>query len=260
MLIHEGAAQGVSAAGFYTHDNYERAASFLEWMTERIHSNENYKTVGMLEVMNEPVHAGDHAAEAADMIHTFYPLAWNRIRARESQLGVQDQDRLHIQFMVCKRKRCNEKRRLAHAVQGNAWGSGDPTSALPSTDFAAFDDHRYYKWDGSVAKSKSGYINAACNDRREDGVVVGEWSISVADDVESNDEFGIRGRTDQADWYRGFWAAQVQAFEKSAGWVFWTWKCNWIGGFDEWRWCYKSAVAAGVIPKDAGSAGDVDVC
>lgn len=211
-------------------------------MTEKIHTNDTYKTVGMLEVINEPVHAGDHASEAADMIHTFYPLAWNRIRDRESKLGIKDQDRLHIQFM------------------GNAWGSGDPTSALPSTAFAAFDDHRYYKWDGSVPKNKNGYINAACNDKREDGIIVGEWSISVADDVESNDEFGIRGRTDQVDWYKKFWAAQVQAFEKSAGWVFWTWKCNWIGGFDEWRWCYKSAVAAGAIPKDAGSAGDVHPC
>jgi len=111
-----------------------------------------------------------------------------------------------------------------------------------------------------VAKTKEGYIGAACGDRREDGVIVGEWSISVADDVESNDEFGIRGRPEQAAWYKGFWAAQVQAFEKSAGWVFWTWKCNWINGFDEWRWCYKSAVAAGAIPDDAGSAASISPC
>lgn len=111
-----------------------------------------------------------------------------------------------------------------------------------------------------MQKSKDGYINAVCSDKREDGIIVGEWSISVADDVESNDEFGIRGRTDQVDWYKSFWAAQVQTFEKSAGWVFWTWKCNWIGGFNEWRWCYKSAVDAGVIPKDAGSASSLSPC
>ncbi|OAQ83594.1 endo-beta- - protein [Purpureocillium lilacinum] len=233
---------GVSQPGFYNNDNYERAAKFLEWMAERIHTNAAYSTVGMLEVMNEPVHSGDYPNEAADMVKTFYPLAWNRIRDTESRLGVADADRLHIQFM------------------SKAWGSGDPSSALPSTDDAAFDDHRYYKWDGSVAKTKDGYIGAACGDRREDGVIVGEWSISVADDVESNDEFGIRGRPEQAAWYKGFWAAQVQAFEKSAGWVFWTWKCNWINGFDEWRWCYKSAVAAGAIPDDAGSAASISPC
>ncbi|KAJ6437124.1 C6 zinc finger domain-containingprotein [Purpureocillium lavendulum] len=233
---------GVSQPGFYNTDNYERAAKFLEWMAERIHTNDAYSTVGMLEVMNEPVHSGDYPNEAADMVKTFYPLAWNRIRETESRLGVQDADRLHIQFM------------------SKAWGSGDPTSALPSTDDAAFDDHRYYKWDSSVQKSKDGYIGAACGDKREDGVIVGEWSISVADDVESNDEFGIRDRPDQVDWYKRFWAAQVQAFEKSAGWVFWTWKCNWINGFDEWRWCYKSAVAAGAIPNDAGSAASISPC
>lgn len=92
--------QGVDQAGFYNHDNYERAAQFLEWMAERIHTNDNYKSVGMLQVINEPVHSGDHPSEAADMVNTFYPLAWNRIRDREAKLSVKDDDRLHIQFMV----------------------------------------------------------------------------------------------------------------------------------------------------------------
>jgi glucan endo-1,6-beta-glucosidase len=130
---------------------------------------------------------------------------------------------------------------------------------LPSTDFVSFDDHRYYKWDTSVPTSKDGYINAACSDNRGDAII-GEWSISVADSVESNDEFGIRDRPEQAEWYRNFWAAQVQAFERSNGWIFWTYKCNWIGGMDEYRWCYESAVAAGAIPEDAASAGSISVC
>ena len=33
--------------------------------------------------------------------------------------------------------------------------------------------------------------------------------------------------------------------------------CNWIGGIDEWRWCYQSAVRAGVIPQDATSAQSI---
>ena len=49
-------------------------------------------------------------------------------------------------------------------------------------------------------------------------------------------------------------------FEKSGGWVFWTWKCNWIGGKDEWRWCYESAVAAGAIPEDATTASSISPC
>ncbi|UKZ69749.1 uncharacterized protein TrAtP1_010753 [Trichoderma atroviride] len=233
---------GVSQPGFYTEANYERAADFLEWMTERIHTNATYASVGMLEVINEPVHSGDFPSQAADMVNTYYPLAWNRIRDTESKLGVSDDKRLHIQFMA------------------SAWGSGDPTSALPSTDFAAFDDHRYLKWDTSVTATKDGYLNAACSDKRDDNVIVGEWSISVADNVQDNDELGIKNRSDQADWYQQFWAAQVLAFEKSAGWVFWTWKCNWITGYDDWRWCYQSAVAAGAIPKDAGSAASINPC
>ncbi|KAM0517652.1 hypothetical protein ACHAPE_004624 [Trichoderma viride] len=233
---------GVSQPGFYTEANYERAADFLEWMTERIHTNATYASVGMLEVINEPVHSGDFPSQAADMVNTYYPLAWNRIRDTESKLGVSDDKRLHIQFM------------------DSAWGSGDPTSALPSTDFAAFDDHRYLKWDTSITATKDGYLNAACSDKRDDNAIVGEWSISVADNVQDNDELGIKNRSDQADWYQKFWAAQVLAFEKSAGWVFWTWKCNWIAGYDDWRWCYQSAVAAGAIPKDAGSAASINPC
>ncbi|KFH43073.1 Glucan endo-1,6-beta-glucosidase B-like protein [Hapsidospora chrysogenum ATCC 11550] len=234
---------GVDYPEFYNQENYERALKFLEWMADRIHTNQAYYNVGMLQVMNEPVHSSEYPSEAADMIAKFYPQAYERIRAAEAKLNVADADRLHIQYM------------------GTAWGSGDPTSSLPSTEGTAFDDHRYYRWDPSVERSKSGYINAACNDQREDGIIVGEWSLAVAEDVENNDEFSIRNASqEQIEWYRGWWAAQVQAFERSGGWVFWTWKCNWIGGFDEWRWCYKSAVAAGAIPRDAGSAAEISPC
>lgn len=91
----------VSYPGFYTQDNYERANKFLEWMAERIHMNNSYRTVGTLQVMNEPVHASDYGSLAADMIANFYPNAWTRIRSREDQLGVSLNDRLHIQMMVC---------------------------------------------------------------------------------------------------------------------------------------------------------------
>ncbi|KAI4870992.1 glycoside hydrolase family 5 protein [Hypoxylon rubiginosum] len=222
----------VSYPGFYTQDNYERANKFLEWMAERIHMNNSYRTVGTLQVMNEPVHASDYGSLAADMIANFYPNAWTRIRSREDQLG------------------------------DKSWGSGDPSSHLPDTTFALYDDHRYYKWDGSVTTTKDGYISAACQDSRGGSdTVVGEWSLAVADAVQSNDEFQIGNATaDQVAWYRQYWAAQAQAFERSGGWVFWSWKCNWIGGVDEWRWCYRSAVAAGVIPGDAASAASISPC
>lgn len=69
-------------------------------MTKRIHTNGNYTTVGMIEVMNEPVRSGKWQAEATDMRKNFYPKAFHRIQAMEGYLDVAESDRLHIQFMV----------------------------------------------------------------------------------------------------------------------------------------------------------------
>ncbi|KAI0439424.1 glycoside hydrolase superfamily [Xylaria telfairii] len=233
----------VDSPGFYTADNYERAYKFLEWMTERVHTNSAYFNVGMLQVINEPVHAGDYPSQAADMVANYYPTAWTRIRNREAQLNVADNDKLHIEYMA------------------EAWGSGNPNQNLPDTTFAFYDDHRYYKWDPSVTTTQDGYISAICSDNRGGSdLIVGEWSISVADNVQYNAEFDIRDTDANNDWYKKFFAAQVHTFEKSGGWVFWSWKCNWIAGFNEWRWCYKSAVDAGIIPKDAGSVAGQSPC
>ncbi|KAI1343151.1 glycoside hydrolase family 5 protein [Xylariaceae sp. FL0016] len=233
----------VDTPGFYTTDNYERAYKFLEWMTERIHTNAAYANVGMLEVMNEPVQSYADSSAAADMIANYYPTAWTRIRDREDQLSVAESDRLHIQYMA------------------EAWGSGDPTTNLPDTTFASYDDHRYLKWDTSIDASRDGYINAACNDNRGgDDIIIGEWSISVADDVQYSSDLDIKDTDANNAWYTDFWAAQAQAFERSGGWVFWSWKCNYIAGFNEWRWCYKSAVEAGIIPEDASTAASISPC
>ena len=93
-------SQGVDYPEFYNQGNYERASQFLEWMANRIHTNEAYFNVGMLEVMNEPVHSGEYPSEAADMIANFYPQAYQRIRDAEDAINFADGDRLHIQFMV----------------------------------------------------------------------------------------------------------------------------------------------------------------
>lgn len=66
-------------------------------MTNRIHTNGNYTTVGMLQVLNEPVRGG---VNATDMRKNFYPKAYERIQAAEAKLNVAKADRLHIQFMV----------------------------------------------------------------------------------------------------------------------------------------------------------------
>jgi len=86
--------------GFFNTSQYERAYQFLEWMTNRIHTNGNYSSVGMLEVLNEPAR---NAQLDATLISEYYPTAWSRIRAAEASLGVSSDDRLHIQIMVSPR-------------------------------------------------------------------------------------------------------------------------------------------------------------
>ncbi|KAI3579443.1 glycoside hydrolase superfamily, partial [Fusarium oxysporum f. sp. albedinis] len=216
--------------GFYTAENYERAFKFLEWMTKRIHTNGNYTTVGMLEVLNEPVRAGKWKAEADDMIKNYYPGAYKRIQAMEGYLKVPKADRLHIQYM------------------GKSWGAGDPRQYLPDDDLIFFDAHRYLSFDNRIAGNKKAYIQTACKDNMGQHVFVGEWSLSVNSTLKNTDEFKIEG---QETWYKAYWAAQAESFEKSDGWFFWSWKCDGDLGKKDWRWCYQAAVAAGVIPKDA---------
>ena len=90
--------QDASSPGFYVDYQYERAYKFLEWMANIIHTNSNYRRVGMLEIVNEPVHHGNSQTES--MRKTYYPTAWARIRAAEAALNVSADNRLHIQMMV----------------------------------------------------------------------------------------------------------------------------------------------------------------
>lgn len=109
-------------------------------------------------------------------------------------------------------------------------------------------------------------MSAACgDDRGGNSVIIGEWSLAISDEYQSEPEFAISGNeTDiaaQKEWYQSFWAAQVQNFEQSAGGhIFWTYKCNYVGGIEEWRWCYQYAVAEGVIPDDVSSAVSLSPC
>lgn len=140
--------------------------------------------------------------------------------------------------------------------KGTSWGSGNPRQNLTSTTRAFFDTHRYLSFDARLLGTRSAYLSAACADDMGSDVFVGEWSLSVNSTLKNTAEFAPRG---QEAWYRDYWAAQAQAqaFERSDGWFFWSWKCD---GTDDWRWCYKAAVAAGVIPEDAGAADSLSPC
>jgi hypothetical protein len=219
--------------GFYVDYQYERALKFLEWMTNIIHTNSNYRNVGMLEILNEPV----DASGVKDMRSSYYPNAFKRIRAAEAALGVASNNFLHIQMMNTK------------------WGSGDPHEYLTNDYFAAYDDHRYVKWDTSVPVSKDSYIKSSCNDDRGPNwpTIVGEWSLSVPDDVQWTGDWNP---STQQDFYKKWFAAQVISYERQQGWVFWTWKSE----LGDYRWTYRDAVAAGVIPRNLDSVYSLGVC
>jgi GH35 family endo-1,4-beta-xylanase len=65
--------QMASEAGFYVDYQYERALKFLEWMTGLIHTVNEFRNVGMLEVVNEPVQDND---KATSMRQNYYPKAF----------------------------------------------------------------------------------------------------------------------------------------------------------------------------------------
>ncbi|KAI9729166.1 MAG: hypothetical protein M1834_007073 [Cirrosporium novae-zelandiae] len=226
--------QYASTAGFYVDYQYERALKFLEWMTNIIHSNDNMRNVGMIEIVNEPI---QDAETVQTMRESYYPDAFTRIRAAETALGITSNDYLHIQMMNTK------------------WGSGSPSEYLTDDYFAAYDDHRYVKWDSSVTVSQSSYLSNSCNDDRggDSPTIVGEWSLSPPDDVEWTTDWNP---STHESFYQNWYAAQVMTYEKQDGWVFWAWKSQ----LGDYRWSYQDAVSAGVIPTDIDDVYDWGSC
>lgn len=104
----------------------------------------------------------------------------------------------------------------------------------------------YLKWDTSVTVSQSGYLTNTCNDNRnsdnETPTIVGEFSLSVPDDVQWTSAWDP---SMQQAFYSQWFAAHVTKYEEyTNGWIFWAWKSQ----LGDYRWSYQDAVAAGVIP------------
>ncbi|EPS43631.1 hypothetical protein H072_2359 [Dactylellina haptotyla CBS 200.50] len=239
--IEENAFTGQYAptAGFYADYQYKRAIVFLGWITRKVYTKpEVYGNVGMLQVLNEP--KAWKPEVTATLISEFYPRAWKKIRGVEDELGIRKDKRLHVMFM------------------DEMWGSGNPNANLPDTEMASYDYHKYVKWDTSVEVSKDAYMRYSCTQTLacKKPLVVGEWSLSVPDNVEHTDEW----KTDApgaVSWYSNWFIAQQQMYERSGlGWVFWNWKST----LGDWRWSYRDAVNAGVIPKTLAQSAKWNVC
>jgi hypothetical protein len=185
----------------------------------------------MLEVLNEPERNHNN------LVSEYYANAYSKVRDVESGLNISDDKKLTIQFMDA------------------SWGAGNPKDVLGDKPSVAYDDHRYLKW-APIEQSKTSYLSTSCSDSFGSDVIVGEWSLAVDTAVEWQAEWDPTKDANK-DFYKQWWAAQVQSYEKGAGWVFWSWKTQ-LGG--DWRWSYKAAVEAGVIPKDPGQAGKLSGC
>ena len=61
-------------ADFYNDYNYGRAIEWLRWMTDIIHTREQFRNAGMLELINEPLNWGD---QVDSLRSQFYVEAYN---------------------------------------------------------------------------------------------------------------------------------------------------------------------------------------
>jgi aryl-phospho-beta-D-glucosidase BglC (GH1 family) len=226
--------QNSPTPGFFETWQFDRAYTFLQVMTERIHSNNAYRTTGMLEVLNEPARGHTNLLD-------YYKTALAKVRETEAKLNIGADKALTVQFMA------------------NSWGAGNPKSVIGDAPNVAYDDHRYLKW-ANVEQSKQSYIATSCSDsfgsEGNNPIMIGEWSLAVDDNQEKNPDWTPDNEANKA-FYTQWWAAQVQTFEKGLGWAFWSWKTQ-LG--NDWRWSYSAAVEAGVIPKDPSQAAQLARC
>lgn len=184
-----------------------------------------FRNVGMIEVINEPT------AGHPTLVSAFYPTAYSKIRDIENSLGVPPKDYLHIQFMDA------------------AWGAGDAKQILGNQSFINYDHHHYLRWSPEIAPNHAAYLQASSNvDVGGDGntpKMVAEWSLSSLAVAENSSEFEVKSGKN-SDFYSQWYSAQVSSYEKQDGWIFWSWKTEMDG---DYRWSYKDAVEAGIIPK-----------
>ncbi|KAK8049067.1 glycoside hydrolase family 5 protein [Apiospora phragmitis] len=225
--------------GFFSQYNYDRASRFLTWMTQRIYNTPSYKkAVGVIEVVNEPERGNARSQQEKDTLtQVYYPQALRAVRAVEDSMNVNQADRLHVQFM------------------DGLWDSGNPKSNLPSDSRVMFDDHNYV---GDAIPQKDNakqadYMWYTCkdDDRLTDGdtpKVVGEFSLTVKASIENNSDFDPH-QSQNYPFYQQWWGAQQRLYEKTNGWIFWTWKTQ----LNNPRWDYQLAISSpyNFIPNSA---------
>lgn len=167
----------------------------------------------------------------------YYTTAYSKIREIEASLNVPAEKQLTIQFMDA------------------SWGAGNPRDVLGDKSGIAYDDHRYLKW-APISQTKDSYMKTSCSDKFAQDVIVGEWSLAVDSGKEWDPDFDPTKEENKV-WYKQWWATQISSYESGLGWVFWSWNAQ-LGS--DWRWGYKAAVEADIIPSNINDAAGLVRC
>ncbi|KAK8151162.1 glucan endo-1,6-beta-glucosidase B [Phyllosticta citrichinensis] len=231
-----------STTGFYQSD-YEsgRAYEFLAWMTNQTHTNTAFRNVGTIEIANEPKR--EDSGDTQWLVQHFYGSAIDAIVQAEEALGVEDAGRLHI------------------AVMDDLWGSGpSPSTALSTTQLSRllYDDHNYQASPITAAgNTPSAALTYTCADTVGQGnrvdaqtpKIVGEWALKL--DMLAGQEVATE---ENRKFFEQYFAAQMDMYERTRGWVYWSWKVKGSEDFgDTLQWGYLNAVVAGIVNVDLGA-------
>ncbi|KIL83640.1 hypothetical protein FAVG1_13148 [Fusarium avenaceum] len=189
--------QNAKPAGFFNQHNFGRAKKWLAWITDCIHTNPIYYSMGIIEVLNEPVSRHDKdnryptPGQDPGLIYQFYPAALRAVSDTEAMLNVSDDQKLHVQFISSK------------------WDSGDPLSISAVADDAlvAFNNHNYIGFAlGDQKGDPYQLLHSACTDDRvvkgQDFTITGEWSMT------SDYDWGDK------EFFQRLFTAQQQLYEK----------------------------------------------
>ncbi|KAM0750485.1 glycoside hydrolase, partial [Meredithblackwellia eburnea MCA 4105] len=189
-------------AGFYQESNYQKACQALSNWTTMVHTVDDFSNVVMIQVLNEPIQSKPD--EIPGLLDSYYPAAQKAIRDAETALGVT--------------RPCFK---LVNAGLPIYWGSGDPTSKLSTTDHTVYEDHDYVTWITSD-QSRKGYMSYSCSDgMRGETPIFYHINYSILTSKVQLSEFGLES-SGAKQWYSQWASAQLTAYEKGAGWLFWS--------------------------------------
>lgn len=186
-------------------------------MVEHIHKKHDMRNVGAIGLINEPLRKFD--ADTQWMVERYYTSAVDRINGKEKELGVSDNQKLSI------------------VVMDKLWGSGPPAGDYVHSPLF-FDDHNYQEDPvrNDYNNDQDGALRYTCEgsrvgDNNETPKFVGEWSMKLNISQHQNEDF-----------FREYFSAQQMQYEKTRGWVFWSWRVD--GPGDAVLWSYKGKSVA----------------